>query len=327
MKGWDTKTHQKLINTLAVDVDGLSEIKIWLQRFKNGDFECRDLPRAGSSALTLGPLFESFLPKYPFASAGVIAKHFLPNADPVNEILQRELGMSKFSRRWVSHSLSLAHRVARVDAFIEMLRILQESEANDFDEIGMGDEFWFQSISASSQMFVCSPADANCEDVTGTRCEKIMITRFSTARKLIGFDVMPKRRKDNKLCFVENRVPDLKKGKTLFKSRKPESTFWVHADNSMRYHGAKIVSKFQKHRLLRMPDPRDSPDISRCDFWLFAMLKGSLKDPVFTPSDEIEAARVDLWNHLTVDDVQSIFPNRMRRLTWVIENGSEKIQE
>jgi hypothetical protein len=48
--------------------------------------------------------------------------------------------MRKFARRWVSHSLSHAQKVTRVDPVKEMFRILRESETNDFDSIATGNE-------------------------------------------------------------------------------------------------------------------------------------------------------------------------------------------
>jgi hypothetical protein len=47
----------------------------------------------------------------------------------------------------------------RVEAKKEMLRILHESETNDFDGIATGDESWFQHTTASSKIFVHSAAD------------------------------------------------------------------------------------------------------------------------------------------------------------------------
>jgi hypothetical protein len=97
-------------------------------------------PTGRSTTLDFGAQLEAFLQKYPFASARIITKHFLVNPHTVKEILQRELGMRIFSRRWVPHSLTSAQRVARVDPSIEMLRILQESEENDFDGVTTHDE-------------------------------------------------------------------------------------------------------------------------------------------------------------------------------------------
>jgi hypothetical protein len=54
--------------------------------------------------------------RYPFSSARVIAQHFLMAVLTIKDILQRELGMRKFSRRWLPHFLSPVMKVARVGA-------------------------------------------------------------------------------------------------------------------------------------------------------------------------------------------------------------------
>jgi hypothetical protein len=64
----------------------------------------------------LGPQVEAFFQKHPFASTRRITKDFLTTASTVKEILQKELGMRKFSRRWAPHSLSDAQKVAHVEA-------------------------------------------------------------------------------------------------------------------------------------------------------------------------------------------------------------------
>jgi hypothetical protein len=54
----------------------------------------------------LGPGLQKFLDRYPFSSARVIARHFRISPSIVKEILRRELGLEKFSRRWFPHLLS-----------------------------------------------------------------------------------------------------------------------------------------------------------------------------------------------------------------------------
>jgi hypothetical protein len=72
----------------------------------------------------LGQQVEALLQKYSFASACIIVTHFLTTAFTVKEILQRELGMRKFSHRWVPHFLNDAQKIAHVEVAKEMLRIL-----------------------------------------------------------------------------------------------------------------------------------------------------------------------------------------------------------
>jgi hypothetical protein len=63
-----------------------------------------------------GPQLAGFKQKYPFASARIIAQHFLTTIPTIKDILQRELGMRKFSRRWVRHFFSPAQKVVPVEA-------------------------------------------------------------------------------------------------------------------------------------------------------------------------------------------------------------------
>jgi hypothetical protein len=99
LKAWAAKRiHEELMGTLGNDSCAVSQITIWLQKFTNGDLSCKDSPRSGRPLLTLGPQLEAFMQKYPFASARVIAQPFLTTVPAIKDILQRELGMRKFSR-------------------------------------------------------------------------------------------------------------------------------------------------------------------------------------------------------------------------------------
>jgi hypothetical protein len=97
--------------------------------------------------------------KYPFASASVIAQHFLTTVPTIKNILQRELGMIKCSLRWVPHFLSPAQKVARVEASKTILRVLQDTESNDFKGIATGDESWLRYCYPSSTMFARAPSE------------------------------------------------------------------------------------------------------------------------------------------------------------------------
>jgi transposase len=145
LKDWGTKRiFEELMSRLGNDSYGVSQIKNWLQKLRNGDLSCKDSPRSGRPLLPLGPQLEAFMQKCPFASARRIAQHFLTTVPTIKDILQRELGMREFSRRWVPHFLSPAQKVARVEALKTILRVLQEAELNGFEGIATGDESWFR---------------------------------------------------------------------------------------------------------------------------------------------------------------------------------------
>jgi hypothetical protein len=210
-----------LISTLGRDAYHLSQIKTWLQRFKNGDLSCKDHSRPGRPVLTLGSRLETSLLKYPFASARVIAQHFCTTAPTIKDILHRELGIRKFSRHWVPYFFSEAQKAAGAEASKEMLQILQDSEGNKFDGIVTGDESWFRHLYPCSKMLARWPAEVVPRIRQGIDTKKAMVTIFFTRRELIVVDVLPKGSKFNQLYCIDYVFSDLKSANLNFCRRKP----------------------------------------------------------------------------------------------------------
>jgi transposase len=100
MKDWGAKgIHQDPVTTLGEDAYAVSQIKIWLRKFRSGDLSCKDVRRSGRPPLTLGPQLRTFLEKYPFASARGIAQHFFPTVPTIKDIIHRDFGMKNSPAR------------------------------------------------------------------------------------------------------------------------------------------------------------------------------------------------------------------------------------
>jgi hypothetical protein len=97
-------------------------------------------------------------------------------------------------------------------------------------------------------------------------------------------------------------------------------------NNSMCHNGAKITEKLEKRHIAWAPHPSYSRDLSRCDFWLFGILKHKIKEWVFKSEEQILAAITESWNEPTFEDIQRIFHNWMELLIWVIANSGEYYQ-
>jgi hypothetical protein len=217
LKVWGAKKiHEELVSTLGNDSYGVSQIKTWLQKFRNDDLSRKDSPHFGQPLLTLGPQLEAFMPKDPFASARVIAQHVLTTVPTIKDIIQRELGMRKFSRGWVPHFPSPAQKVARIEALTIILRVLQDAESNDFEGIATGDESWFRYCYPSSTMFARAPSEVIPRTRQTIGGKETMITIFFTARQLILLDVLPTGSKFNQPYFINSAFPDLKRKARTF---------------------------------------------------------------------------------------------------------------
>jgi hypothetical protein len=77
MENWRSKkVYQEFVATLGADAYGRSQIKIWLQKFRNGDLSCKDAPPTERPPLTLGSQFAAFLQMHPFVNTRVLLQHF-----------------------------------------------------------------------------------------------------------------------------------------------------------------------------------------------------------------------------------------------------------
>jgi hypothetical protein len=98
--------HQELLATLGSDAYSEDPVQYWVARFESGDTICADISRPGTPLTDLAEPFRLFLQDYPFASARMLSRHFSVYATTVKEILTRDLGLKKITRRWVLHTLS-----------------------------------------------------------------------------------------------------------------------------------------------------------------------------------------------------------------------------
>lgn len=109
-----------------------------VHKFRNGDLSCQNLPRPGRLILTLGRNLRLLI-KYPLTSARLIINHFVTTVLMIKNIFQSELGMK--SPRAAGFLFSKSQSKSSLCWNIkEVGRIVQESEANHFDEIEMEDK-------------------------------------------------------------------------------------------------------------------------------------------------------------------------------------------
>jgi hypothetical protein len=90
--------------------------------------------------LISGSQLATFLEKYLFTSARVLAQHFLTRRSTIKEIIQRELGLKKILAALGAPFSVPRQNVAFVEPSTGMLRTLHESEENYFKGITTGDK-------------------------------------------------------------------------------------------------------------------------------------------------------------------------------------------
>jgi hypothetical protein len=78
--------------------------------------------------------------KFMFASARIIAMHLNASHSTVNDILSRELGLRKFSRRWVPYQQSNSQEKLSFDISVELFALLDKYSELQFEGIATCEE-------------------------------------------------------------------------------------------------------------------------------------------------------------------------------------------
>jgi histone-lysine N-methyltransferase SETMAR len=191
----------------------------------------------------------------------------------INEILQRELGLQRFSRRWVPHSLSATHKADGKTMSIDLLSVLcPRPEFSIFWNRDKRRVLVLYSLQ-SDHLFAPSREEVIPRTKATIGAHKVMLTIFLSGVKLISLNALPIGARFTQEYFIKSIVPDILDEKQRIFRRNRRGPFFIHMDNSMCRNGCKVTDEFDNRKLQRVAHPPYSPDLSPCDFWIFGMLK------------------------------------------------------
>jgi len=88
----------------------------------------------------------------------------------------------------------------------------------------------------------------------------------------------------------------------------------LHHDNCPCHTAISVIEFFVKKGIPVVPQPPYSPDLSPCDFFLFAKLKFHLKGRHFGTVENIEKAVTDQLKVIPVSDYQRCYDEWEQRL-------------
>jgi hypothetical protein len=105
-----------------------------------------------------------------------MAGHFSMDRATIKSIPDRELGLRKFTRRWMPHIRSTEQKLRRVAESQNLLTVLAHFSEKSFQEIIRGDESWFTYLIESEAMFTSSPVEMTATVRPSISCKKVIIT-------------------------------------------------------------------------------------------------------------------------------------------------------
>jgi hypothetical protein len=115
----------------------------------------------------------------------VLAKTRATSPHTIKEILTRDLGMRKFTRRWVPHELRARAKTTRVVDARMLFQALRNEQSQNFSHIMTGDERWFYDTYESPTMFARARDEVVSRVSPTIGWKKVIVTIFLTANRLV----------------------------------------------------------------------------------------------------------------------------------------------
>jgi hypothetical protein len=117
------------------------------------------------------------------------------------------IGVQKYARRWVPHSLGAAHNKHPRLSTIELFNLSGERQSFDFNGFTIKDESWFLYHYESQEMFAPSREQVAPHVRTKLGVQEVMSTVFFTSTMLAINETSPKGRKFTHDYFIFSVLP------------------------------------------------------------------------------------------------------------------------
>ena len=292
----DTQVHtiQKIQQAFGNEAMGITQIKEWYNRFKQGQTSVESKPRSGRPSTSRNEeLIENvrqIVENDRRITINEITEEVGISTGSVHTILTEDLAMRRVSAKFVPKLLVEQQKQQRLDIAQDMLNCAN-SDSDFMKTIITGDETWVYGydpetkFQSSQWKHHTSPRPKKARQVRSN--VKVMLTCFFDSNGIVHHEYAPAGQTINKGYYLEV----MRHLRDAVRRKRPEMwaarNWQLHHDNAPAHSAHLIQSYLAKNSTPLVRHPPYSPDMAPCDFWLFPKLKTTLKGKRFESREEI----------------------------------------
>lgn len=215
----------------------------------------------------------------------------------VYTIVNKELGLSKLSARWVPKMLTKEMMCSRLEISEQNLQEMRKNKSKFFDRIVTQDETWVHHFDPESKeqskewKEKGSPAPRKFKKVR--RCGKVMASIFWDVKGILMIDYLEKGKTINGKYYADLLVK-LREAIKEKRRGKLSKTPLLLQDNASVHTAQIAVASAHNCGFQLLDHPAYSPDLAPSDFYLFPTIKRELRGKIFDSDDEVIDAVEDI---------------------------------
>jgi histone-lysine N-methyltransferase SETMAR len=310
---WKERCPAKEIHERLQAVDGDAayappSVYYSVKEFRCGRDDIVDQTRPGRSPIdNLDGDILCVLQYGPFATVRSIAEEVDISHETVHRRLTESLGLRPRLLEWVPHFLTPNLKRKRVELAKELLDILRFEEHTGFHRILTGDESWLSLDYSSDHISACADDNVPQRVSRQIRSEKVMLAVFRSTRGPILMKWMERVQRFNTTYCINEIIHD------LVANLRPTDTFpdkkWyrLHLDNARPHISQDSAEYIERHRLVRVPHPPDSPNLAPSDFYLFGYMKGRRAKRYGTTKEDLFRNVTEILNSISEEELVRVF--------------------
>lgn len=324
----------ELVRALGEGAPSLATVKRWAARFRDGNSNVEDAPRTGRPTTatdeSVVEQVRELVTEDRRLTVEEISAEVGISTGSAWEILHNKLNKRKKCARWVPHVLTEEQKACRVSiSSAHLARFNREGEAF-LSRVVAGDETWIRSyeplLKRQSSEWRSPGSPRPTKAVRGMAKLKTMhIIFYSSSKVLCDYAVPPGTTVNGALyrwVLIHKLRPAIaKKQPQILK----DGPILLH-DGAGPHRAASVVQLLSEWGWEVLGHPAYSPDLSPCDFHLFAALKEPLRGQRFLSVDEINEAVSAQLKTLQKNGLENGVPKLSRRWQSTIDKFGDYIE-
>ncbi|KAJ4427867.1 hypothetical protein ANN_23871 [Periplaneta americana] len=304
----------KFCQKLGEDAMGVTQIKEWFNRFKDGRTSAESEQRCGRPQTARSAAVVERVRNLVMADRRLtvreIAEEVGVSKDSAHAILCDDLNMNRVAAKFVPKLLSPEQKDLRRDVAQDPLDTAN-TDPGFLNTVITGDESWVYGYDpgtkrqSSQWKHPESPRPKKARQVRSKI--KMMLTVFFDVRGIVHHEYAP----EGQMVTKEYYHDVLRRLRDAVRRKRPDmwtaNNWHLHHDNAPAHSSQLIHTFLAKHGITTVHQPPYSPDLAPCDFWLFPKLKTPLKGSHFESREEIMRNATTELNTIPKEDFQRCF--------------------
>ena len=227
------------------------------------------------------------------------------NVATVHTIIREELKMRKICAKFVLRVLREDQKEKRCHDSGEMVELINSDPAV-LDALVTCDECWIWCYDPENkrQNSKWKHTDSPKPNIArrSKSTHKLLMIPFVDSSGMVYMQWVPTGQTINKEYYVEV----LRESRKTFRRMRPalfKSGQWhFHQDNAPVHNSILVTDYLSRMGIKTVPHPNYSPDLTRCDFWLFPMFKENLRGCRYETIEQMKEGVTKVIDTLTQED-------------------------